>query len=71
MDFTKIQSTNIAEAAWHDSELYLRFHSGDLYRYEEVPSRVFDELVAAPSAGKYFHSHIKAAYQFHQVRPIN
>lgn len=33
-----------------------------IYRYLKVPSEVYTELPLVPSAGKYYHSHIKGKY---------
>lgn len=70
MDFIPITSSNIAAAAWQDSDLYLQFHNGSTYRYQDVPMKVFNELITAPSAGKYFHAEIRAKYEYAALLPI-
>ena len=40
-------------------ELEIRFKHGETYAYLHVPSRVFDELCAAPSRGKYVAEVVK------------
>lgn len=35
---------------------------GEPYLYCDVPRAVFEELVAAPSPGRYFHEHIAERY---------
>lgn len=34
------------------------------YRYRGVPARVYEDLLAAPSKGQYFHQAIKGRYAF-------
>lgn len=49
------------------SLLTLTFNSGGSYEYEEVPKQVFTDMLAAESAGKYFHSNIKGKYEAKKV----
>ncbi len=37
-------------------ELVVTFANGKPYTYEEVPKNIYDELIEAKSAGKYFNS---------------
>jgi len=40
-----------------------------LYRYFDVPPRVFEGIMAASSKGRFFNSRIKGAYRYQRVRP--
>lgn len=67
-NFTPIESSNVS-GAFHDGEdLFLQFVKGPVYRYIEVPHKVFEELVSAESAGKYFHAYIKPNYNAEKVK---
>jgi hypothetical protein len=44
--------------------LDLWYKGGDRYRYFAVPESVFDELLAAPSAGDYVNREIKPSYRY-------
>jgi hypothetical protein len=59
MEFSKLNSSNIASAAWNDGTLTLTYVHGGSYRYTAVPWNVYNDLVAAESAGKFFHANIK------------
>jgi len=48
--------------------LYLRFHSGDIYRYFDFPPDQYDEFVAADSKGEYFAYNIRDKFRYEQVR---
>lgn len=54
-------SSNIAAATYDDVSLSLVvvFHRGARYRYCDVPPATWQGLVAAESAGRYFHANIK------------
>lgn len=43
--------------------LEVEFASGNVYRYLLVPRRVHDELLAAPSIGSYFNSHVRDVFR--------
>lgn len=43
--------------------LSLTFHSGKTYHYLDVPAYRYDELLKAPSKGKYYSQHIRSKYQ--------
>lgn len=64
MNFTPITSSNIDAAAWDERGLFLRFKSGAVYLYLNAPEQVLKDLLAAESAGKFFHAHIKMHYKF-------
>jgi hypothetical protein len=56
-----LNSSALAAASYDDEAktLELEFTSGRSYLYSQVPPEVFDDLVAAPSAGKFFNDFIK------------
>lgn len=63
-------SSNIQAIAYNPQaqQLYIKFKdktgaTARAYRYDAVPSDVFQALLAAPSKGKYFAAQIKGAYQ--------
>jgi hypothetical protein len=63
------RSGMISKITYDESEklLTLTFASGGAYSYKDVPKEVFDGLLAAESAGKYFHAHIKGKYDADKV----
>jgi hypothetical protein len=48
-------------------QLYLRFHSGKVYRYFEFPPDQYDEFLAAESKGRYFGSQIRGKFRDEEV----
>lgn len=41
--------------------------SGELYRYYDVPPRVYDAFRKAMSKGRFFNAHIKDRYPFQHM----
>lgn len=65
-----VLSTDLSHAKYDldSGALRIRFHSGEVYEYHDVPRHVYDVLLAAPSKGKYFHQNIKGKYEFTRIR---
>lgn len=64
-----VNSTSIAGIGYHAKlqVLEIAFHSGAVYRYEAVPSAVFESLMKAESKGRYFSRQIRDRFQFHRM----
>ena len=57
----QVESSNLESVYW-DSEtevLYIKFLNGSLYKYEDVPEDVYNELMEADSHGQYFYWEIR------------
>jgi len=57
-----VQSSNISSIGYENSVLHIRFNSGGLYQYTNVPRSVYDGLMQASSHGKYFRAYIRGRY---------
>lgn len=70
MKRTTVRSSNLASVGYDilSAVLEIEFNSGAVYMYERVPQRVYKELMAAPSHGKYFAQHIKNKYPYARVK---
>lgn len=62
MEMIPVQSSNIASIGYESGTMHIRFHSGGLYTYSDVPEFLYMELMSAASKGRYFHAHIKGRY---------
>ena len=69
MKLTTVESSMI-HAVGYDSKtrtLEVVFNSGTTWCYEEVPPKIYKELLAADSKGRYMRSEIIGAYPEHQL----
>ena len=59
-------SSAIARAAYDPAAttLDLWYRGGDRYRYFKVPEAIFDDLLAAPSAGEFVNREIKPRFGY-------
>ena len=62
MQMISVTSTDIASVGYSGSTLHIRFNSGGLYAYYNVPADIYNGLMSAGSKGRYFHANIKGRY---------
>ena len=62
MKMISVASSDIASIGYENGTLHIRFHSGGLYAYFDVPEYLYVELMSAASKGRYFHAHIRGRY---------
>ena len=67
MDMIPVSSSDIASVGYENGTLYIRFNSGGLYKYSNVPESAYHGLMLASSHGKYFHAYIKNSYSYLRI----
>ena len=70
MDRVSVTSSNLNSVGYDSQKeiLKIEFHSGGIYQYFDVTSKIYDELMTAPSHGKYFARVIKPRFKWTQIR---
>jgi hypothetical protein len=69
LDWKPIESRLLAAAAYVGTRrrLYLRFTSGEVYRYYTFPADKYQEFLDAESQGRYFLSHIRSHFPYQKL----
>ena len=69
LDWVAVESSVFTSAAYEadNRQLYLRFHSGDIYRYFDFPPEQYEEFLAADSKGRYFGHKIRDRFHYELV----
>ncbi|MEG2513661.1 MAG: KTSC domain-containing protein, partial [Acetivibrio sp.] len=67
MQMTAVSSSDLSSVGYENGTLYIRFNSGGLYSYDNVPESIYHALMSAGSHGKYFHAFIKGHYSYHRL----
>jgi transposase len=69
LDWEPIESKLLAAAAYVAPRriLYLRFHSGEVYRYFTFPADQYLEFLEAESKGRYFLGHIRNRFPYQKL----
>jgi hypothetical protein len=64
MKMIQVSSSNLSAVGYDSAKgtMHIRFNSGHLYAYYNVPENVYRELMNAGSHGSYFNSFIKGRY---------
>ena len=64
MDPVPVDSTLLLWVAYSlpEQRLRLKFRSGEIYDYLQVPETIYQALVGAESKGRYFNHHIRDAF---------
>jgi hypothetical protein len=69
LNWMSVVSTVFTAATYNEGErqLYLKFHSGKVYRYFDFPAHQYDEFLAAESLGRYFGARIRGQFRDEEV----
>jgi len=64
-----LESKLLAAAAYSESRriLYVRFRSGEVYRYFTFPAEQYDTFLTADSQGRYFLGHIRDCFPYQRI----
>ena len=69
LDWQTLESKLLSAAAYVAAQrmLYLRFQTGEIYRYFTFPVEQYAEFLAADSQGRYFLSHIRNQFPYERL----
>lgn len=61
----KVDSSNLSEVFYDDGDktMYVKFHSGSIAGYRDVPYTDFRQLASAVSPGRYYNSFVKGKFR--------
>jgi hypothetical protein len=72
MDWQPLESKLLASSAYDPGKhiLYLRFQSGEVYRYFEVPEEQYREFLEADSHGRYFLRSVRNRFRYERMAKL-
>ena len=64
-----VPSSNLASAGYDPPSeiLEVEFQNGSIYQYYNVPQSIYDGLVKAPSAGRFFAYEVRNSFPYSRV----
>lgn len=62
-------SSMISRVDWANGVLEIEFKNGSTYRGHDIPSGIFNEMLAAESKGRFFNENIKGQFEVSKVTP--
>ena len=73
MEWQYVESKLLAASAYDGGKriLYLRFRSGEVYRYFEFPEQQYRELLDAESRGRYFLNNIRNQFRYERLAELD
>ena len=69
MTWQLLESKLLTSSAYNPENciLYLRFQSGDVYRYFDFPSEQYQQFLDAESRGRYFLAKIRNQFRYERL----
>jgi KTSC domain len=72
MTWLPVESKMFTSVAYDGEKqiLYLRFQSGDVYRYFEFPAEEYLAFLDAESRGRFFLAHIRDRFRYERMAKL-
>lgn len=68
MERISVDSSNLVSVGYDENSCTLEVEfNNDIYRYFDVPSDVYCDLMGSDSKGSYFHRNIRNSYDFEKI----
>ena len=64
----QVESSHISDVDYEDGVLTIQFKDGGTYNYFDVPAGIYQEMVSAPSVGRFFKDNVKGTFEFERIR---
>jgi KTSC domain len=73
MTWLPVESKMFTSVAYHEEKqvLYLRFQSGDVYRYFKFPAADYRAFLSAESRGRFFLAHIRDHFRYERMAKLH
>jgi len=73
MTWQPVESQMFTSVAYDEEKqvLYLRFQSGDVYRYFEFPPADHQTFLSAESRGRFFLAHIRDHFRYERMAKLH
>jgi hypothetical protein len=66
MDKHDVESS-VIDAVGYSRVLEIRFESGRIYQYYNVPEEIFEGMMQAESKGRYFNANIRGKFDYQEI----
>lgn len=66
MKWHDVASSSLSRVAYEPNSMVMsvEFHNGTVYEYFDIPQTLFEQLVAAGSAGQFLVQNVKGSYRY-------
>ncbi len=66
-----VKSSNLKAVGYESEIMEVEFLNGSVYEYSEVSQEKYDDLMSAPSKGKYYNQHIKGEFPSKKLESVS
>jgi len=63
-----VTSSNLKSVGFDSNVLEIEFQNGGIYQYLRVPEDIYQDLLSAPSKGRFFNMSIKGRYKAIRIK---
>jgi len=70
MNLTEVNSSNINKVGYDNNDLLVEYKSGVLYKYLNVPKKLYEEFLNSESKGRFMNSNIKGKFEYSKIERI-
>ena len=72
MTWVPVESKMLLSIAYDANKhmLYLRFRSGDVYRYFDFPDEAYQQFLLAESKGQFFLANIRNSFRYERMAKL-
>lgn len=67
INWISVSSSNLDALAFDQGDLYIRFKSGSIYYYSDVPISLYLDILGAGSKGKFHHANLKNKFNYKRI----
>lgn len=64
-----VESSAISAVGYVAPNLFVQFKTGKLWRFRDVPAKLYFRMLAATSIGKFFGSEVRGKFKHKEVKP--
>lgn len=62
-----VKSSVIQSVAHAGTTLFVKFHKGKLFRFSDVPVKLYQDLLDAESVGRFFGAHVRGKFRHQEM----
>lgn len=73
LEMTEVQSSTVSAVGYDEvsGEMRIQFSNGTVYAYENVPVKIYTDMLEAKSKGWYVSEYVKNKFPFRKVTNEN
>ena len=67
MKLTEVISSNVKAVGYESGKLYIMFNGGAVYEYDNVPQKLYEDIMSAESKGKFINQNVTKSFSYSRL----